>query len=151
MDAAARLAEADRSHETARERAHRAWINADRIRRISDGLIMFGPWGVGLDGILAWVPGANVAYSVGGGVLLVHEALAARASPATLARMGLYLTANTAMDGVPVIGWALDTLFRAHAMAARALQKDIEARHGLPPGVAPRRRWRWGLRDAPGE
>ncbi|MDB5448841.1 MAG: hypothetical protein JWQ97_4158 [Phenylobacterium sp.] len=130
------------------DRAHRAWTNAERISRVSDGLINFGPWGLGLDGVLAWIPGANVLYSVGAGGLLMYEAVAARASSATLIRMGLYLTANTALDGVPVVGWALDTLFRGHAFAAGALQKDIEARHGLPQGAQPRRRWRWGLRTA---
>jgi hypothetical protein len=129
------------------ERAHRAWTNAERIKRISDGLIRIGPWGLGLDGVLSWVPGANVAYSVGAGALLMFEAVQAQAEPATLARMGLYLTANTALDGVPVLGWALDTLFRGHAMAAGALQKDIEKRHGAPAGRDPQRRWRWGVRD----
>jgi Domain of unknown function (DUF4112) len=114
------------------DRAHRAWTNAERIKRVSDGLIMIGPWGIGLDGVLAWVPGANVLYSAGVGGVLMYEAVAAKASPATLIRMGVYLAANTAMDGVPVVGWALDTLFRAHAMAARALQKDIEKRYGRP-------------------
>ena len=115
-----------------RERALRAWTNAERIKRLSDGLIRIGPWGLGLDGVLAWIPGANVLYSVGAGGLLIYEAVAAKAKPATLWRMGLYLAANTAMADVPVVGWAMDTLFRAHAMAARALQKDIEARFGTP-------------------
>lgn len=129
------------------ERAHRAWTNADRIKRISDGLVRIGPWGLGVDGVLAWVPGANVAYSLGAGGLLMFEAVQARAAPETLVRMGLYLAANTALDGVPVLGWAMDTLFRGHAMAAGALQKDIEKRYGAPAGRAPQRRWRWGVRD----
>ena len=130
------------------ERAHRAWTNAERIKRISDGLIRIGPWGLGLDGVLAWIPGANVAYSVAAGALLIYEAVQAKAAPETLVRMGLYLAANTALDGVPVLGWAADTLFRGHAMAAGALQKDIEKRHGAPAGREPRR-WRWGVRDVP--
>jgi hypothetical protein len=130
------------------DRAHRAWTNAERIKRLSDGLIRIGPWGLGLDGILSWVPGANVAYSVGAGALLMFEAVKAQAETGTLIRMGLYLAVNTALDGVPVVGWAVDTLFRGHAMAAQALQKDIELRHGRPEGVTQRRRWRWGLRTS---
>jgi len=143
MDATHTL-HADRASEAPRERAHRAWTNAERIKRLSDELIKIGPWGIGLDGALAWIPGANVAYSVGAGGLLMYEAVQAKATPATLARMGLYLAANTAMDGVLVVGWAMDTIFRGHAMAAKALQKDIEARHGLPAGAPTRepRRWR---------
>ncbi len=113
-----------------RDRAHRAWRNAERIKRLSDDLIKIGPWGVGLDGVLAWVPGANTIYSVGAGGLLVYEAVKAGAAPWTLARMAAYLVANSAMTEVPIVGWAMDTLFRGHLMAANALQRDIEARHG---------------------
>src|SRR3954447_15854963 len=115
--------------EPTRERAHQAWINAERIKRLSDNLLKIGPWGIGLDGVLAWVPGANLIYSVGAGGLLIFEGVKAGASPWTLARMGAYLAANSAMAEVPLLGWAADTLFRGHLMAANALQKDIEARH----------------------
>ena len=40
-------------------------------------------------------------------------------------------------SGVPLIGWAVDTFFTGHAFAARALQKDIERRHGRPVDEAP--------------
>ncbi|MDP3173952.1 MAG: DUF4112 domain-containing protein [Phenylobacterium sp.] len=113
-----------------RETAHRAWRSAERIKRLSDRLVGIGPFGLGLDGVLAWVPGANVVYSVGAAGLLIYEGVLAGASAATLARMGLYLAADSATSGVPVVGWAIDTLFPGHLMAAKALQKDIEARHG---------------------
>lgn len=119
------------------ERAHRAWRIADRVGRLSDNLISIGPWGLGLDGVLAWVPGANTVYSLGAGGLLLYEAYAVNASKATLLRMGLYLLANSAMTEVPVLGWAMDTLFRGHLMAARALQKDIVRRFGAPADRRP--------------
>lgn len=113
-----------------KDRAHRAWRNAERIKRLSDKLISIGPFGIGLDGVLAWVPGANLVYSVAAGGLLVVEGFAAGASPVTLARMGVYLVADSVTSEVPFIGWAVDTLFPGHLLAAKALQKDIEARHG---------------------
>ena len=113
-----------------RERAHQAWTNAERIKRLSDNLVKIGPWGIGLDGVLAWVPGANLIYSVGAGGLLIYEGIKSGASGWTLARMGAYVAANSAMAEIPLLGWAADTLFRGHLMAANALQKDIEARHG---------------------
>jgi hypothetical protein len=36
---------------------------------------------------------------------------------------------------MPMAGWAVDTLFPGHLMAAKALQKDIESRHGLPDEI----------------
>lgn len=136
------------SREFDRERAHRAWRNAARIKRLSDNLIPLGPWGIGLDGILAWVPAANTAYSVGAGGLLLYEGVKAGASSWTLTRMAAYLVANSAMTEVPLIGWAMDTLFRGHLMAANALQKDIEARFGAPDPV-PGGAWRPEARVAP--
>ena len=113
-----------------REKAHTAWRAAERIKRLSDRLIGVGPIGVGLDGVLAWVPVAGTVYSVGAGALLIYHGLTARASLPTLARMAAYLALDSAASVPPVIGWAVDTLFPGHLMAAGALQKDIEARHG---------------------
>lgn len=122
--------------EVTRDRAHRAWRVAERVKRLSDRLVGIGPFGLGLDGVLAWVPGAGTIYSVGAGGLLIHEALQAGASKATLIRMGAYLAADSASSAVPILGWAVDTLFPGHLLAAKALQKDIEKRHG--PAVMPK-------------
>jgi hypothetical protein len=127
-------------HHPDRARAHRAWRSAEWIKRVSDNIIGVGRVGIGIDGLLAWIPGINVTYSVGAAALLIYEGVAAKASAATLARMVLYLLADSATSAVPVAGWALDTLFPAHAMAAKALQKDIEVRHG--PSELPPIRWR---------
>ncbi|RAK66516.1 DUF4112 domain-containing protein [Phenylobacterium kunshanense] len=113
-------------------RAHIAWRRAERIKRLSDRVIGFGPWGVGVDGVLAWVPVAGTLYSVGAAALLLNEAVRAGASRGTLIRMAAYLGLDSVSSGVPVLGWAVDTLFTGHAFAARALQRDIERRHGLP-------------------
>ena len=135
--------------ETLRERAHRAWRNAQRIKQLSDNLLKIGPWGIGLDGVLAWVPAANTIYSVGAGGLLIYEAVKADAAPWTLARMAVYLTLNSAMTEVPIVGWAMDTLFRAHLMAANALQKDIEARFGPADATVDAPSWRPAARSIP--
>jgi hypothetical protein len=128
--------------QTRRDRAHRAWRNAERIKQLSDNLIKLGPWGLGLDGVLAWVPVANTIYSVGAGGLLIYEAVKAEAAPWTLGRMAIYLALNSAMTEVPIIGWAMDTLFRGHLMAANALQKDIEGRFGAPGETIDAPSWR---------
>ena len=113
-----------------KERAHGAWRAAERIKRLSDRLVGIGPVGIGLDGVLAWVPVAGTAYSLGAGGLLLYQGVVAGASLPTLARMAAYLLLDSAASVPPVIGWAVHTLFPGHLMAARALQKDIEARHG---------------------
>jgi hypothetical protein len=118
-----------------RELAHGAWRHAEQIKRLSDRVVGVGPIGVGLDGMLSWVPGANTVYSVAAGGFLIAAAIRAKAGPATLGKMAAYLVADSATSTVPVIGWTIDLLFPGHLMAAKELQKDIEARHGLPDGV----------------
>lgn len=120
-----------------RDRAHRAWQRAQRIKLLSDGVVRVGPWGVGVDGVLAWIPVAGTVYSVGAAALLLNEAVQAGAARPTLIRMAAYLGLDSVASGVPLIGWAVDTLFTGHAFAARALQKDIERRHGRPVDETP--------------
>lgn len=126
----------DEAHDTPeRQRAHLAWRRADRIRRLSDRLVGVGPFGLGIDGVLAWIPAAGTIYSVGAAGLLISEALQARVSRKTLIKMAIYLGIDSASSGVPVLGWAVDTLFTGHAFAANALMKDVAKRHGEPVGA----------------
>ena len=117
------------------DRNHRIWRSVNVVKKLSDRVVGIGPFGLGIDGVLAWVPGFGPAYSIGAGAFLVAQALRSGASPATMARMVGYLAADTASSGVPFFGWAVDTLFPGHLMAATALQKDIEDRHGAPPEI----------------
>lgn len=122
----------DDTPRAARDRAHLAWRRADKIRKLSDRLVGIGPIGLGVDGVLAWVPGAGTIYSVGAAALLISEALQADVSRATLVKMAIYLGVDSVSSGVPIVGWTVDTLFPGHAMAATAMMKDVERRHGAP-------------------
>jgi len=122
-----------------RSRAHRAWRSAETIKGLSDRLIGIGPFGLGLDGVLSWVPVVGPLYSMGAGGLLLIHGLSGGASIITLARMAAYIVMDTATDVVPIAGSVVDMMFPGHLMAAKALQKDIEARHGLPDDVALKR------------
>lgn len=119
-----------------RDQAHRAWLTAEKIKLVSDRLLPIGPFGVGIDGLLAFVPVAGGVYSLAAGGWLIVEALKARAKPWTLARMIAYVAFNTVSAEVPLIGQTFDFFFRGHLMAATALQKDIGDRHGLPSAEA---------------
>ena len=101
------------------------WANVEGLKKLSDRVVGIGPFGVGLDGLLTWVPWAGDAYTVGAGAWLLMQGVRAKASPATLIRMAGYLAADTATAAVPFAGAVVDTLFVAHAMAAKALQKDM--------------------------
>ena len=125
-----------------RERAHSAWKSAEAIKAISDRVIGIGPFGVGLDGLLTWLPGAGIVYSVGASLFLLFEAFRAGASLGTLLRMLSYLGIDALTSEVPVVGDVIDFFWQGHLMAATALQKDIEDRHGAPDDVPLKKRVR---------
>lgn len=135
-------------HPITAPQAHQAWITAEKIKRVSDGLVRLGGFSVGIDGLLAFVPGAGTLYSLVAGVLLLTEGLRVRASGWTLVRMGVYVGLRTAVSIVPIEGWLVDFLFRGHLFAANALQRDIAVRFGEPPDevIAEARRRPFSLR-----
>lgn len=126
----------------AAEKHHRIWRSVHRVKKLSDRVVGIGPFGVGVDGLLTWIPGAGVLYSVGAGGFLVAQAVRAEAKPTTIARMVGYLALDVATSEIPLIGDAFDFFLPAHWLAATALQKDIEDRHGAPPEVLPNERAR---------
>lgn len=105
------------------------WANVEGVRKLSDRAIGVGPFGLGLDGLLTWIPWVGDAYTIGAGSWLIFQAIRAKAGPTTLAKMGGYLLADGATGLVPFLGAAVDTVFAGHAFAAKALQKDIESTH----------------------
>jgi hypothetical protein len=127
------------------EQAHRAWLTAEKIKRVADRLIGLGPFSIGLDGLLAPVPVAGTLFCFGAGVWLIAEGVKAGASPYTLARMVFYIAVRTISSVIPVEGWFVDIFFRAHMMAANALQRDIAARFGEPSAQAIHLARRWPL------
>jgi len=105
------------------------WSNVEGVKKLSDRVIGIGPFGMGLDAMLTWVPVVGTAYTVGTGGWLMLQAVRAKATPATLARMGAYMAIDTATGTVPIAGDIVDTFFPGQLMAARALQKHIGSTH----------------------
>lgn len=109
------------------------WSNVEGIKKLSDRTVGIGPFGIGLDGLLTWIPVVGTAYSVGAAGWLLLQATKAKASPGTMARMIGYLgldSATTAVgEVIPFAPDVVDFFFPGHLMAAKALQKDIESTH----------------------
>ena len=111
------------------------WSNVEGVKKLSDRAVSIGPFGIGMDGLLTWVPIVGTAYTLGAAGWLLVQATRAKASPGTFARMLGYLgldTATTAVGEVPFLDFVpsvVDVLFPGHLMAAKALQKDIESTH----------------------
>ena len=43
------------------------WSNVEGIKKLSDRVIGIGPFGIGMDGLLTWVPVVGTVYTVGTG------------------------------------------------------------------------------------
>jgi len=116
------------------------WSNVEGIKKLSDRAVGFGPFGVGLDGLLTWIPVVGTVYSVGAGGWLLLQALRAKASPGTILRMVGYLGIDSATtvvgEAVPFAPDVVDFFFPGHLLAAKALQKDIETTHWVEASEA---------------
>ena len=111
------------------------WSNVEGVKKLSDRVIGVGPFGIGMDGLLTWVPIIGTAYTVGAAGWLLVQAGRAKASPAAVFRMLSYLGLEsfvTAVGEIPFLDFVpsvADVLFPGHLLAARALQQDIESTH----------------------
>lgn len=68
---------------------HNIRANVERVKKLSDNVVGVGPFGVGLDGLLTWIPGAGELYSLGAGGLIVLDAVRARAAPMVIIQIDL--------------------------------------------------------------
>ncbi len=112
------------------------WANVEGVKKLSDRVIGIGPVGFGMDALLTWVPVVGTAYTVGTAGWLMWQATRARATPAVMARMAAYMAFDTATGTIPLAGDLVDTFFPGQLLAARALQKHIEATHWVEDNEA---------------
>ena len=116
-----------------READGRAEPDLERIRRsvelvgrLSDGLIRIGPWGIGIDGVLSWIPVVGEVYNVlAGGFILVQGVRAKVPAQVLVGAAGLLLS-RMAFDAVPFAGPLAADLFIAHKWAAKLVTKAID-------------------------
>jgi hypothetical protein len=115
------------------------------VGRLSDSIVRLGPFSLGIDGVLSWIPGIGEIYStLAGGFILIQGARAGVPVP-VLAGAALILSLRTFGSAVPLAGAAFADLFTAHKWAARMVVRAIDRRlasAGETPGQA------WNLSTA---
>lgn len=117
--------------------AQKAYEAVDDFKGFTDKLIpipLFG--GVGVDGLIALLntnpftagvgAPADAAYSTLAGAYALVQGWRGRASPGTMIRALLYMGSDSVISAVPILGGWVDFFYRGHAMAARAIQRDLE-------------------------
>jgi hypothetical protein len=127
----------------------------ERIGGLSDNVIGVGPLKIGLDGILAWIPGVGTVYSLGAAGMLIVQGVRAKAPFGALFQVVTLLGIRTLVTSGGEAASLLTMLpitipaelavdfFRAHKWSADILLKAIDKtvyvegrRHASNPNYA---------------
>jgi hypothetical protein len=102
----------------------------EQVGRLSDGLVRFGVFRLGVDGVLAWIPGVGELYSIAAGGFILYQGYRAGVSMKTLVTcLGLML-GRTTISAVPLAGAVVADLFTAHRWSAKLVLKEIDRKLG---------------------
>ncbi len=119
-------------------RTHQEVVNVrraiERLGRVSDSIVHIGPFGLGVDGVLAWVPVVGDLYSLSAGGMLLFMGLRAHAPIGVLMQVATLVGLRSAVGlaAIPLLGpvypaaGAVVDLFRGHKMSADLLVKTID-------------------------
>ncbi|MEO8812620.1 MAG: DUF4112 domain-containing protein [Caulobacteraceae bacterium] len=100
--------------------------NVDRMGRLSDNLVRIGPWSLGLDGVLSWIPVAGEIYSGAAAAFLLTQGVRARVPVSTLLLAAAMMGGRTVITAVPFAGPAAADLLTMHKWSARLIVRAID-------------------------
>ena len=112
------------------------------VGRLSDSIVRLGPFSLGIDGVLSWIPAVGEFYSGAAGLFILVQGLRAGTPALVLAQAALVLGARTLGDAVPLAGPLFADVFTAHKWAANMIVAEIDKRLDVPAREATRPRWR---------
>jgi hypothetical protein len=100
------------------------------VGRLSDSIVRLGPFSIGLDGVLSWIPGVGDLYSgLAGAFIVVQGARAGVPLPVLIGAAAL-IGLRTIAGSVPIAGSAFADLFTAHRWAAAMIVREIDLKLG---------------------
>jgi hypothetical protein len=109
--------------------------SVEMVGRLSDSLIRFGPFRLGIDGVLSWIPGVGELYSTGAAAFILVQGARARVPVHILLACAALMASRTVVSAVPLAGPLAADLFLAHRLSARMVVKAIDAM--LPADAQP--------------
>ena len=109
-----------------------AWVG-----RMSDGLVRIGPWSIGLDGVLGWIPGLGEAYSAGAAAFLLTQGVRAGVPAPTLLLTAALMGGRTLVEILPVAGPLIADIFTLHKLSANLIIAAIDKKIAEAGGAAP--------------
>ncbi len=98
------------------------------VGKLSDSMFGLGPFSIGLDGVLSWIPGLGEVYSTAAGAFIIVQGARAGVSKSTLILAGGMMLSRTAISAVPLAGPVAADMFMAHKWSARMVANAIDRR-----------------------
>ena len=100
--------------------------SVDRMGRLSDNIFRIGPWSIGLDGVLSWIPAVGEIYSAGAAAFLIGQGLRAGVDIGTLVVCGALMASRTVITVIPVLGPLMSDVLTMHKWSARLIVAAID-------------------------
>ena len=111
----------------------------DRMGRLSDNIVRLGPFSLGLDGVLSWIPGVGEIYSGAAAAYLLTQGVRARVPVSTLLLAAALMGGRTLITAIPLAGPAASDLLTMHKWSAKLIVAAIDRRLGAQaPGASPK-------------
>ncbi len=108
------------------------------VGRLSDSLVRAGPFRLGIDGVLSWIPGLGEIYSTAAAAFILVQGLRAGVPAHILVICAALMGSRTLVSAIPLAGPVAADLFTAHRWSARLVVRAIDAKlAGLAPSNAP--------------
>jgi hypothetical protein len=122
--------------------------SVERVGRFSDGLLRVGPFRLGAEAALSWIPGVGEAYGAAAAVFLLLQGWRAGAPLTTLAVCAALMGGRTLITAVPIGGPLAADALALHGLSARMIVAAIDAELARRGARQPTPRWRWIGRHA---
>jgi hypothetical protein len=98
------------------------------VGRLSDGLLRLGPFSLGIEGVLSWIPGVGEIYGAAAATFLLVQGVRAKVPASTLLLAGALMFGRTVISAIPIAGAVASDLLTAHKWAARLILAAIDKR-----------------------
>jgi hypothetical protein len=116
--------------------------SVELVGKLSDGLLRIGPFRLGAEAALSWIPGVGEFYGGAAALFLLVQGVRARVPLRVLAAAAAMMGGRTLITAVPLAGPLTADALALHGLSARMIVKAIDKR--LARDVAPDgRRWGW--------
>ena len=112
------------------------------VGRLSDSIVKIGPFSLGIDGVLSWIPVVGEIYSTVAAAFILVQGARAGAPAAVLASAAFILGLRTLGDAVPFAGPLFADVFTAHKWAANMVVRAIDRQLGEPVAQPRAPQWR---------